>query len=73
MPNSLDILRIDQGAIATRNNDQSWATPTAYASSIPSTTDVYLRGGTWQVRTIGDSTTNFQTHHPRQRHHSHGR
>jgi autotransporter-associated beta strand protein len=61
MPNSLDILRIDQGTISSRNNDQSWATPTAYASAIPSTTDVYLRGGTWQVRTIGDSTTNFQT------------
>lgn len=60
MANSLGTLEINQGAIATRHNDQSWATPTAFASSLPSTTDVYLRGGTWQVRTIGDSTGNLQ-------------
>ncbi|MDZ7618286.1 MAG: autotransporter-associated beta strand repeat-containing protein, partial [Patescibacteria group bacterium] len=59
-PNSLDTLRVDQGTLASRNNDQSWATPTAYASAIPSSTNVELRGGTWQVRVVGDSTSNFQ-------------
>jgi autotransporter-associated beta strand protein len=63
MPNSLDILRIDQGTVSSRNNDQSWATPTGYASAIPSGTSVELRGGTWQVRLIGDSTTNYQAIH----------
>jgi autotransporter-associated beta strand protein len=60
IPNTLGALRINQGTVATRNNDQSWGTPTGFASSIPSTTDVYLRGGTWQVRTIGDGTGNLQ-------------
>jgi fibronectin-binding autotransporter adhesin len=61
MPNSLGTLIVDQGTLATRNNDQSWAQPGAgFASSIPSSTDVYLRGGTWSVRSIGDSTGNAQ-------------
>lgn len=60
MPNSLETLEINQGTVATRNNDQSWATPTTFASSIPSTTTVVLRGGTWQVRSVGDSTGNQQ-------------
>jgi autotransporter-associated beta strand protein len=60
-PNSLGTLIVDQGTVATRNNDQSWAQPGAgFASSIPSSTDVYLRGGTWSVRSIGDSTGNAQ-------------
>lgn len=60
-PNSLGTLIIDQGAVSTTNNDNSWAQPgAAFASSMPSTTDVYLRGGTWQVRSIGDSTGNLQ-------------
>lgn len=60
MPNSLGTLQVDQGTLSSRNNDQSWATPTAYASAIPSSTSVELRGGTWQVRVVGDSTTNYQ-------------
>ncbi|MFZ4763668.1 MAG: beta strand repeat-containing protein, partial [Roseimicrobium sp.] len=60
-PNSLGTLIVDQGTVASRNNDQSWAQPGAgFASAIPATTDVYLRGGTWQVRSIGDSTGNQQ-------------
>jgi autotransporter-associated beta strand protein len=61
IPNSLANLYIDQGTVASRANDNSWATPTGFASSIPSNTDVYLRGGTWQVRAIGDSTGNAQS------------
>ncbi|MBK8041164.1 MAG: autotransporter-associated beta strand repeat-containing protein [Verrucomicrobiaceae bacterium] len=59
-PNSLGTLDIAQGIVNTWNNDQSWSTPTSFASSIPSTTTVLLRGGEWEVRAGGDSTGNFQ-------------
>ncbi|SKA92450.1 PEP-CTERM protein-sorting domain-containing protein [Prosthecobacter debontii] len=59
-PNSLDVLEINQGIVRTWLNDQSWATPTSFASSIPSTTTVLLRGGEWEAYAIGDSTGNQQ-------------
>lgn len=59
-PSSLATLDIVQGIVNTWNNDQSWATPNGFVSSIPSTTTVLLRGGEWEVRSGGDSTSNFQ-------------
>jgi autotransporter-associated beta strand protein len=59
-PSSLATLDIAQGIVNTWNNDQSWANPNGFVSSIPSTTTVLLRGGEWEVRSGGDSTSNFQ-------------
>ena len=60
IPNSFETADILQGVFTSFANDQSWATPTGFASSIPGTTSVFLRGGEWEIRTPGDSTTNFQ-------------
>jgi autotransporter-associated beta strand protein len=59
-PNSLGTLDIAQGTVNSLVNDQSWATPTGFASSIPASTVILLRGGSWEPRAIGDSTSNFQ-------------
>lgn len=59
-PNSLETLEILQGVVNTMANDQSWSSPTSFANSLPASTNVILRGGTWEVRVIGDSTGNFQ-------------
>jgi autotransporter-associated beta strand protein len=59
-PNSLGTLDIAQGIVNSWNNDQSWATPTGFANAIPSTTNILLRGGEWEVRVNGDNTSNFQ-------------
>ena len=53
-------LDIAAGVVNSLANDQSWATPTGFANTIPSTTNILLRGGSWEVRTMGDSTANFQ-------------
>jgi autotransporter-associated beta strand protein len=58
--NSLSALEVNQGTVATWINDQSWATPLSIAGALPATTSVTLRGGTWSVRAIGDSTANQQ-------------
>lgn len=60
IPNSFETADILQGVFTTFANDQSWATPTGFANSMPGTTSVFLRGGEWEIRTPGDSTTNFQ-------------
>ncbi|TLD72428.1 PEP-CTERM sorting domain-containing protein [Phragmitibacter flavus] len=58
--NSLETLEINQGVVLTRADDNSWATPSGLAFSLPSTTNVILRGGQWSLRSAGDSTTNAQ-------------
>lgn len=60
IPNSLGTLDIAQGIVETRLNDQSWATPAGFASSIPSSTTVLLRGGEWEAYVNGDNTGNWQ-------------
>lgn len=60
IPNSFETADIAQGVLATFANDRSWATPSGFANSMPGTTSVLLRGGEWEIRTFGDSTTNFQ-------------
>lgn len=60
MPNSLGTLEITQGIVNSIANDQSWGTPTGFASAIPGNTEILLRGGEWEVRVMGDSTSNFQ-------------
>ncbi|MCB1277101.1 autotransporter-associated beta strand repeat-containing protein [Prosthecobacter sp.] len=60
MPNSLGTLDIAQGFVQSWINDQSWATPTGFASAIPSSTTILLRGGQWEAYAIGDSTGNSQ-------------
>ncbi|GEP45386.1 hypothetical protein BGE01nite_46770 [Brevifollis gellanilyticus] len=59
-PNSIEAVRIDRGFLTTWANDNSWATPTSNISAIPGTATVYLRGGEWEVRAIGDSSSNAQ-------------
>lgn len=59
-PSSVETVRIDRGILATWMNDNSWATPTSNESAIPGSATVYLRGGEWEVRAIGDSTSNAQ-------------
>ncbi|MES2595500.1 MAG: autotransporter-associated beta strand repeat-containing protein [Verrucomicrobiota bacterium] len=59
-PNSIETVRVDRGVLTTWMNDNSWATPTANTSAIPGTATVYLRGGEWEVRAIGDSSSNAQ-------------
>jgi autotransporter-associated beta strand protein len=58
--NSLSALEVNQGVLATWINDQSWATPLDIAGALPPSTSVTLRGGSWSVRSIGDSTGNQQ-------------
>lgn len=60
LPNSLGTLDIAQGFVSSLANDQSWASPTGFSSTIPTTTSILLRGGEWEVRAIGDSTSNWQ-------------
>jgi len=60
VPNSLGTLDIAQGVVTSWNNDQSWSTPTGFANAIPASTSILLRGGEWEVRVNGDSTSNFQ-------------
>lgn len=59
-PTSLDVLDIAQGIVNTTIDDQTIATPTAISRALPATTTVLLRGGEWEVRLIGDSTSNGQ-------------
>lgn len=58
--NSLDTLEIYQGQVSSLANDQSWGVPNGFANTIPGTTEVILKGGEWEIRTMGDSTSNFQ-------------
>jgi autotransporter-associated beta strand protein len=58
--NSLDRAFVDQGTLTIVAGDQSWVGPLGFAPSLPGTTDVFLRGGTFSVRVNGDSTTNQQ-------------
>lgn len=59
-PSTVETVKIDRGILTTWVNDNSWATPTTNTSAIPATATVYLRGGEWEVRAIGDSTSNAQ-------------
>lgn len=59
-PNSLDTLEVLQGVVQSWHNDNSWATPNGFASSLPSTTQILLRGGEWEAYVVGDNTGNFQ-------------
>lgn len=58
--NTLETLEITQGVVQSWMNDQSWATPTGFASSIPSGTTILLRGGEFEAYTVGDNTSNWQ-------------
>lgn len=60
IPNSLGTLDIAQGVVQGWLNDQSWATPTGFASSIPSNTNILLRGGEFEAYVNGDNTSNWQ-------------
>jgi|UniRef100_UPI00378359BE autotransporter-associated beta strand protein len=60
VPNSLGTLDIAQGFVESWVNDQSWASPTGFVSSIPNFTNILLRGGEWEVRAIGDNTGDSQ-------------
>lgn len=60
LPNSLGTLDIAQGFVSSLANDQSWASPTGFSSTIPTTTSILLRGGEWEVRSMGDNTSNWQ-------------
>ncbi len=59
-PNSLDRAFVDQGTLTIVAGDQSWGGPLGFAPSLPGSTDVFLRGGTFSVRVNGDSTGNQQ-------------
>ena len=59
-PNSLDRAFVDQGQLTVLAGDQSWVGPLGFAPSLPGSTDVFLRGGTFSVRVSGDSTGNLQ-------------
>lgn len=59
-PNSLDTFDIAQGVVETHIHDQSLATPGAVSRALPVNTAVLLRGGEWEIRSIGDSTGNQQ-------------
>lgn len=59
-PSTVETIRIDRGVLATFVNDNSLATPTTNASAIPGTAAVILRGGEWELRTIGDNVGNQQ-------------
>lgn len=59
-PNSLETLEVLQGVVLSYHNDNSWATPNGFASSLPSTTQILLRGGEWEAYVVGDNTSNFQ-------------
>ena len=59
-PNSLETLEVLQGVVQSWHNDNSWATPNGFASSLPSTTQILLRGGEWEAYVVGDNTSNFQ-------------
>ncbi|MBK8037081.1 MAG: autotransporter-associated beta strand repeat-containing protein [Verrucomicrobiaceae bacterium] len=59
-PSTVETIRIDRGILATWVNDNSLATPTTNASAIPGTAAVILRGGEWELRSIGDNTGNQQ-------------
>ena len=58
--NSLDRAFVDQGTLTIIGGDQSWVGPLGFAPSLPGTTDIFLRGGTFSVRVNGDSTANQQ-------------
>ena len=58
--NSLDRAFVDQGTLTITGGDQSWGGPLGFAPSLPGTTDIFLRGGTFSVRVNGDSTGNLQ-------------
>jgi autotransporter-associated beta strand protein len=58
--NSLDRAFVDQGTLTIIGGDQSWVGPLGFAPSLPGTTDIFLRGGTFSVRVNGDSTGNLQ-------------
>jgi len=59
--NSLGVLQIDQGNVTTRADDNSMGVAGAVAFSLPSSTEVILRGGRWNLRSTGDGTSNQQT------------
>jgi autotransporter-associated beta strand protein len=59
-PNSLAVLNISQGVVETHIHDQSLASPGIVSTALPSSTSVLLRGGEWEIRSIGDSTGNQQ-------------
>ena len=59
-PNTLDRAFVDQGGLTVIAGDQSWGGPLGFAPSLPGTTDIFLRGGTFSVRVNGDSTGNLQ-------------
>lgn len=59
-PNTLAVLDIAQGFVETHINDQSLATPDMVAPALPASTSILLRGGEWEIRSIGDSTANQQ-------------
>lgn len=59
-PNTLGTLEIARGVVETYIDDQSVAMPVAVARALPASTTVLLRGGEWEIRTIGDSTGNTQ-------------
>jgi len=59
-PNTLDAAYVDQGTLTITAGDQSWGGPLGFAPSLPASTDIFLRGGTFSVRVNGDSTTNLQ-------------
>lgn len=59
--NSLETLQIDLGSVTTRADDNSIGNAGGVAFSLPSTTEVILRGGRWNLRTTADGTGNQQT------------
>ncbi len=59
-PNTLETLEVARGVLAAWVNDNSYGTPDANVSAIPSTTTIVLRGGQFTALAIGDSTSNQQ-------------
>jgi len=59
--NSLETLQIDLGSVTTRADDNSMGQAGNVAFSLPSSTEVVLRGGRWNLRSFGDGTGNQQT------------
>lgn len=59
--NSLGTLQIDAGSVTTRADDNSMGQAGNVVFSLPSTTEVILRGGRWNLRSFGDGTGNQQT------------
>lgn len=59
-PNTLGTLDISRGVVETYIDDQSIAMPGTVARALPASTTVLLRGGEWEIRSVGDSTYNHQ-------------